>query len=87
MPTVASTFDKCDRTKCGVILGSGIGGLGEIEAQIERMLTKGPDRVSPFTVPKMMLNAAGGNISITYGLKGPELRRRHRLCIGDQCDG
>lgn len=64
-------FDKCDRTKCGVILGSGIGGLGEIEAQIERMLTKGPDRVSPFTVPKMMLNAAGGNISITYGLKGP----------------
>jgi 3-oxoacyl-[acyl-carrier-protein] synthase II len=64
-------FDSIDRTKCGVILGSGIGGLGEIEAQIERMLTKGPDRVSPFTVPKMMVNAAGGNISITYGLKGP----------------
>jgi 3-oxoacyl-[acyl-carrier-protein] synthase II len=35
------------------------------------MLTKGPDRVSPFTIPKMMLNAAGGNLSITYGLKGP----------------
>jgi 3-oxoacyl-[acyl-carrier-protein] synthase II len=64
-------FDSIDRTKCGVILGSGIGGLMEIENQIERMLTKGPDRVSPFTVPKMMVNAAGGNISITYGLKGP----------------
>lgn len=64
-------FDSIDRNKCGVILGSGIGGLGEIEVQIERMLTKGPDRVSPFTVPKMMVNAAGGNISITYGLKGP----------------
>ena len=64
-------FDKTDRTKCGVILGSGIGGLGEIEAQIERMLTKGPDRVSPFTIPKMMVNAAGGNISISHGLKGP----------------
>ncbi len=64
-------FDKLDRSKCGVILGSGIGGLGEIEAQIERMLEKGPDRVSPFTVPKMMLNAAGGNLSITYGLRGP----------------
>ena len=64
-------FDNVDRTKCGVILGSGIGGLMEIENQIERMLTKGPDRVSPFTVPKMMVNAAGGNISITYGLKGP----------------
>jgi len=64
-------FDQLDRTRCGVILGSGIGGLNEIEIQIERMLTKGPSRVSPFTVPKMMLNAAGGNISITYGLKGP----------------
>jgi 3-oxoacyl-[acyl-carrier-protein] synthase II len=67
----AIDFDSVDRTKCGVILGSGIGGLGEIEIQIERMLTKGPERVSPFTVPKMMVNAAGGNISITYGLKGP----------------
>ncbi len=64
-------FETLDRTRCGVILGSGIGGLIEIENQIERMLTKGPDRVSPFTVPKMMVNAAGGNISITYGLKGP----------------
>ena len=64
-------FDSLDRLRCGVILGSGIGGLNEIEDQIERMITKGPSRVSPFTVPKMMLNAAGGNISITYGLKGP----------------
>jgi len=64
-------FDKTDRTKCGVILGSGIGGLLEIEAQIERMLTKSPDRVSPFTIPKMMVNAAGGNLSISYGLQGP----------------
>ncbi len=64
-------FDTVDKTKGGVILGSGIGGLWEIEAQIEKMLTKGPDRVSPFTVPKMMLNAAGGNLSIAYGLKGP----------------
>jgi len=64
-------FPNEDRTRCGVILGSGIGGLAEIEAQIERMVEKGPDRVSPFTVPKMMLNAAGGNLSIYYGLKGP----------------
>jgi 3-oxoacyl-[acyl-carrier-protein] synthase II len=64
-------FDRLDRVKCGVILGSGIGGLSEIEAQIARMMAKGPDRVSPFTVPKMMVNAAGGNISITYGLTGP----------------
>ncbi|TWT83551.1 3-oxoacyl-[acyl-carrier-protein] synthase 2 [Planctomycetes bacterium CA13] len=64
-------FDSVDRLLCGVVIGSGVGGLSEIEAQIEKMIKKGPDRVSPFTVPKMMLNAAGGNISITYGLRGP----------------
>jgi 3-oxoacyl-[acyl-carrier-protein] synthase II len=63
-------FAKEDAWKCGVILGSGIGGLNEIEEQLTKMVHKGPDRVSPFTVPKMMLNAAGGNISIRYGLKG-----------------
>lgn len=64
-------FDKVDRHRCGVILGSGIGGLAEIETQIDRLTARGPDRVSPFTIPKMMVNAAGGNLSITYGLKGP----------------
>ena len=64
-------FDKEDAFRCGVILGSGIGGLGEIEAQVERLLYKGPDRVSALTIPKLMLNAAGGNISIKYGLRGP----------------
>jgi 3-oxoacyl-[acyl-carrier-protein] synthase II len=64
-------FGNEDPFRCGAILGSGIGGLAEIEAQMERLFTKGPDRVSPFTVPKMMLNAAGGNLSIHYGLRGP----------------
>jgi 3-oxoacyl-[acyl-carrier-protein] synthase II len=63
-------FTKEDRHRCGVILGSGIGGLQEIEEQCTKLFEKGPDRVSPFVVPKMMLNAAGGNISIRYGLKG-----------------
>ncbi len=64
-------FTKEDPFRCGVILGSGIGGLWEIETQIVRLMEKGPDRVSPFVVPKMMLNAAGGNISIEFGLRGP----------------
>ena len=63
-------FAKEDVTRCGVILGSGIGGLHEIEEQCTKLFEKGPDRVSPFVVPKMMLNAAGGNISIRYGLRG-----------------
>ena len=66
-----SEFSKEDATRCGVILGSGIGGLNEIEEQMFRLFSKGPDRVSPFTIPKMMLNAAGGNIAIHYGLQGP----------------
>lgn len=64
-------FDRLDRSRCGVILGSGIGGLWEIETQMEKLFSRGPDRVSPFTVPKMMLNAAGGNLAIHYGLTGP----------------
>jgi 3-oxoacyl-[acyl-carrier-protein] synthase II len=64
-------FSKLDPFRTGVILGSGIGGLAEIEIQVERLLHKGPDRVSPLTIPKLMLNAAGGNLSIRYGLRGP----------------
>jgi 3-oxoacyl-[acyl-carrier-protein] synthase II len=64
-------FSKEDPFRCGVILGSGIGGLTEIEAQHERLITKGPDKVSAFTIPKLMLNAASGHVSIRYGLRGP----------------
>ncbi len=64
-------FAKTDVSRCGVIVGSGIGGLEELEVQHKRMLFKTPDRVSPFTVPKLMANAASGNISIIWGLRGP----------------
>jgi 3-oxoacyl-[acyl-carrier-protein] synthase II len=64
-------FEGEDPFRCGVILGSGIGGLAEIEAQMGKLLMNGPDRVSAMTVPKMMLNAAGGQLSIEYGLRGP----------------
>jgi len=63
-------FEKTESYRCGVILGSGIGGLNEIEEQVAKLIEKGPDRVSPFTVPKMMLNAAGANISMHFGLRG-----------------
>jgi 3-oxoacyl-[acyl-carrier-protein] synthase II len=64
-------FARENVARCGVIMGSGIGGLAELEAQLTRLVQKGPDRVSPFTVPKMMLNAAGSNLSMRYGLRGP----------------
>ena len=64
-------FSSMDSFRSGVILGSGIGGLSTIEEQMSRLMTKGPNRVSPLTIPKLMLNAAGGNISIKYGIRGP----------------
>jgi len=64
-------FSKYNDRRCSVILGSGIGGLGTIEEQLTKLIAKGPDRVSPLTIPKIMLNAAGGNLAIRYGLKGP----------------
>ncbi len=62
---------KVDPTKFGVITGSGIGGLTELEEQHLRLLEKGPSKVSAFTIPKLMVNAASGNISILFGAKGP----------------
>jgi len=64
-------FPKESPDRCGVIIGSGIGGLLEIEAQHKRLLERGPRRVSPLMIPKLMINAASAQISIVYGLCGP----------------
>ena len=64
-------FGSEDPERCGVIVGSGIGGIRTIEEGCGVMFAKGPDRLSPFTVPRLMVNAATGNISILYGLQGP----------------
>ncbi len=60
-----------DPYRCGVVIGSGIGGLNEIEAQHATLYDRGPSRVSPFMIPKLIVNAASGNVSVKYGLKGP----------------
>ena len=64
-------FSKEDPWRCGVILGSGIGGLETIEVQHQRLIDKGPDKVSAFTIPKLIGNAASAQLSILYGLRGP----------------
>lgn len=64
-------FAKENPERCGVVVGSGIGGIRTIEEGCNVMFSKGPDRLSPFTVPRLMVNAATGNISILYGLQGP----------------
>lgn len=60
-----------DPYRKGVLVGSGIGGLGEIEQQHSVLFDRGPTRVSPFMIPKLIVNAASGNISVRWGLKGP----------------
>ena len=62
---------KCNPHRIGVIIGSGIGGFTEFEEQHSRLILKGPSRVSPFTIPKVMMNSASGQIAIHFGLKGP----------------
>ncbi len=57
--------------KIGVLIGSGIGGIEVLEEQIEKLITKGPKRVSPFFIPMMISNMASGNVSIYTGAKGP----------------
>ena len=72
-------FSKVDIFRAGVIVGTGIGGIKEIEDQHLRILDKGPSKVSPFCVPRLMSNAASGNIAISYGLRGPN------FCVSSAC--
>lgn len=60
-----------DRTRIGVVIGSGMGGLLELEAQHSILINKGPSRISPFMVPKLMVNAAPAQVAIRFGMKGP----------------
>src|SRR5918993_3146638 len=64
-------FDKEDRYRCGVLIGSGIGGIETLEEQNKILIERGVSRVSPFTVPRLMVNAASGNVSIMFRLHGP----------------
>ncbi len=63
-------FAKSDPYRIAVIIGSGIGGINELQQQHRRLIDKGPSRISAFTIPKLMVNAASGNISIHYGTRG-----------------
>src|SRR5699024_3289593 len=63
-------IQKTDLDRFGVSVGSGIGGLPNIEAQVTRMNEKGPQRVSPMFVPMSIVNMVAGNIALRIGAKG-----------------
>lgn len=64
-------LSQVDPFRAGVILGSGIGGIAEFEDGVGTLLSKGPSRVSPFVIPKMIANSAAGVVSIRHHLRGP----------------
>lgn len=64
-------FSKEDSYRCGVVIGSGIGGIETLEEQNRILVARGVGRVSPFTVPRLMVNAASGNVSIMFNINGP----------------
>jgi 3-oxoacyl-[acyl-carrier-protein] synthase II len=66
-------FTKINLDRAGVFLGTGIGGIETLEEQHKVLLNKSPKRVSPFFIPMMIANIGAGNISMIFGLKGPNL--------------
>jgi 3-oxoacyl-[acyl-carrier-protein] synthase II len=80
-------FAKEDPYRVGAIVGTGIGGIKEIEEQHVRLLKKGPSKVSPFCVPRLMSNAACGNIAIQYGLRGPSFAVSSACASGNHTIG
>ncbi|MDO4550122.1 MAG: beta-ketoacyl-ACP synthase II [Planctomycetia bacterium] len=72
-------FSKVDLTRCASMIGSGIGGLTTFEEQMERLWERGPSKVSPFTIPRMIPNGVAGQVSIIYGMEGPS------FCVTSAC--
>lgn len=71
----------------GVIIGSGIGGIGFLEEQVKTLLEKGVDKLSPFTVPYMITDMAAGMTSIKLGAKGPNSCVVTACATGTNCIG
>ncbi len=63
-------LETVDLDRCGVVVGTGIGGLEDLEREHRKLVERGPSRVSPFCVPKLMVNAASGNVAIEVGFRG-----------------
>jgi 3-oxoacyl-[acyl-carrier-protein] synthase II len=64
-------FKNEDLYKVGVLVGSGIGSLRTVELQHRALLEKGPSKMSPFTIPMLIVNMAAGQIAISFGVRGP----------------
>ena len=79
--------EKVDKNRVGVMIGSGIGGLGIHSTNCEILVTSGPRRVSPFCIPYMITNMASGMVSMDYGFGGPNMSISTACATSNHCIG
>lgn len=72
-------LSQCDLDRVGVLIGSGIGSIDTIEHEYQKYLEKGPSRISPHFIPKIIINEAAGQVSIQTGARGPA------TCVATAC--
>lgn len=73
------TIDDGNRNRVGVVIGTGIGGIGVLSEQFKVLHDKGPDRVNPFLIPMMIPNMASGHVALKFGARGTN------FCVVSAC--
>lgn len=80
-------FEKENRDRVGVFIGSGIGGMQTLHTQYQKLFEKGPSRVSPFFVPMMISNMSAGHVAIDFKIHGPSTCNVTACASGTNCIG
>ncbi len=79
------SFDKLDKTRCGVLVGSGMGGMAAFSEGVETLVTKGFKRLTPFFVPFIITNMGGALLSIDLGFMGPNYSISTACATSNNC--
>lgn len=82
---MAKQIENLDKTRCGVIIGSGMGGMGVFSEGVLTLAEKGPGRVTPFFVPFILTNMAGALVAMDYGFMGPNYSISTACATANNC--